>query len=435
MATQAQIDKFLTAISGFESSGDPEAQNAQASASGLFGFTDGTWGGYGGYAHAREAPAEVQWAKARRYVADLLGSYGGDFRKVAMHWYYPAWVNDPSKWNSVPRPDAGNTKTLAEYANLVMSKFDGSSTRTMTSATSGGTAVATDQPKSRQELLDYIAEHYPSFYGVLNVHPDVKEVLLRAAEEEYSATKLQAELAKTDWWKKTAATARQWDADYALDRATGDAKLKATRDELQAQANRLGVTLSAKELADLALNVNRLGWSQQVIAETLAAKFRQKTAKPGLGTATVDSLRAQMAQYGVNLSDHALTVWTQRILGGNADEAGFTSYLVQQAKKLFPTIADEISEGLTVRDYFDPYAQSAAQVLGINPEEINFAERKWRRALLRLDPQTGKRVPMDPDAWEVELRTNPLYGYDKTANGRHESAQFGAQLARELGYA
>ena len=54
-------EAFLACVVQAESGGDPTAQNPTSSASGLFGDLDSTWGGYGGYQHAREAPPAVQW--------------------------------------------------------------------------------------------------------------------------------------------------------------------------------------------------------------------------------------------------------------------------------------------------------------------------------------------------------------------------------------
>lgn len=48
-----------------ESRGNPVAQNRHSSASGLWQFIDGTWGRYGGFRHARQAPVDVQNEKAR----------------------------------------------------------------------------------------------------------------------------------------------------------------------------------------------------------------------------------------------------------------------------------------------------------------------------------------------------------------------------------
>jgi Transglycosylase-like domain len=56
-----------------ESGGDIRAENPVSSASGKWQFIDGTWDGYGGYAHASDAPEEVQDAKARETWAGGAG--------------------------------------------------------------------------------------------------------------------------------------------------------------------------------------------------------------------------------------------------------------------------------------------------------------------------------------------------------------------------
>ena len=56
-----------------ESRGDIRAENPRSTASGKWQFLDGTWGGYGGYAHASHAPEQVQDERARQLWAGGRG--------------------------------------------------------------------------------------------------------------------------------------------------------------------------------------------------------------------------------------------------------------------------------------------------------------------------------------------------------------------------
>lgn len=59
----------LEAIARCESGGSYVAENPTSTASGKYQVLDSTWGGYGGYQHASDAPPHVQEAFARELYA------------------------------------------------------------------------------------------------------------------------------------------------------------------------------------------------------------------------------------------------------------------------------------------------------------------------------------------------------------------------------
>ncbi|MEX2043317.1 MAG: transglycosylase family protein [Patescibacteria group bacterium] len=62
----------LDTIKQRESGGDYRAQNPNSSASGAYQVIDGTWGGYGGYKRAGDAPASVQ----DKFAQSLYAKHG-----------------------------------------------------------------------------------------------------------------------------------------------------------------------------------------------------------------------------------------------------------------------------------------------------------------------------------------------------------------------
>lgn len=118
------IDDFLAGLRKHESGGRnvPNA-GGHSSASGFYQYTDGTWNGYGGYQRAMDAPFEVQHQRALEDAQRSFRKHGGDYERMAMEHFYPAWADEPkSTWNRTPAP--GNP-TASEFVGSVMSNVGG----------------------------------------------------------------------------------------------------------------------------------------------------------------------------------------------------------------------------------------------------------------------------------------------------------------------
>jgi hypothetical protein len=124
---EADIDAIAATIRTRESNDDYQAHADGSTASGAYQFTDGTWARYGGYAHAWQAPPEVQDAAAAEHISGILAANGGEASAVPVVWYI-GYLPPPEDlaWDTIPSPGAGNRLTprqyqdawLATYANL-----------------------------------------------------------------------------------------------------------------------------------------------------------------------------------------------------------------------------------------------------------------------------------------------------------------------------
>lgn len=331
---------------------------------------------------------------------------------------------EPGTATPAPAPPPVVTKSTATAAPAAPA--------TATSAPTPKPATAPPTAATDDQIIAYASATY-GYLAAFLTDPQIGPLLLQAAREGWDRYRLEGALTKTAWWKTTTQVAREWDALTRLDPATAKAKLAATALTVRTQAQRLGLTLDGATLNGISLNVNRLGWTDQQVQAALAAHIQLGT-KPGSASATMDSLRSMASDYAVNLSPQALLGWTRNVVAGTQTQEGFRSYLLGQAKSLFPSIADALDGGETVKQWFDPYVQAASSILGINPSDVDLAQDKWRRALVQNDPaKPGARIPMSLDQWQTELKTNALYGYDRTVNGRAAAGAFADQLNHALG--
>ncbi len=125
------VNAVMETIKQLESGGNYTAQAKGSSASGAYQFTNSTWGNYGGYSRAKDAPPEVQDAKAREHINGILSKTGGDVSLVPAFWYVG---HNPTQaeWDKVPVPGAGNKLTIRQYQQKWMDIYN-------SKAGSGGT--------------------------------------------------------------------------------------------------------------------------------------------------------------------------------------------------------------------------------------------------------------------------------------------------------
>ena len=110
--------------------------------------------------------------------------------------------------------------------------------------------------------------------------------------------------------------------------------------------------------------------------------------------------------YIIPLSESAEKEWEQ-------EPSGFLQHAVEVAKGLYPTLASQLSTGITTQTLVDPYEQVAKQMLGPQTH-VDWSDPKWGKALDGGRTKDGAPALMPLSEWRTLLRTDPTYGYDKT---------------------
>lgn len=335
-------------------------------------------------------------------------------------------------------PITGSTKS-AEAAKAPGGVFTAKNLASMGLPTGGGggggvsyttTAAAPAAPAKKYNKAELEANYgyAASFFGS---DKSLTNLINEAVKNQWTPDEFANRLRGTTWYKTHTAAQRNWTQVSTSDPAEANQQRSQMRNQILATARKDGVVLSNDRLVSMAEDALKFGWNAGQINQALASEY--KYTATGQPSSVADSVKAEAAQYLVPLSDQAIQKWSQQLIAGSADQGSLDSYLKEQAKSMFPGLATAIDSGVTVAHYVDPYKQLAAQTLEIPPDQVDFMDPKYGKALFQVDPKTGARTSMSLADWQTELRTNPIYNYDKTSQARQTASDMTTQLAKTFG--
>jgi hypothetical protein len=276
---------------------------------------------------------------------------------------------------------------------------------------------------------------FPDQAAYLDV-PEIADLLHLATAAKWPASELASHLAQTNWWLTHSAEQRNWYQQTVKDPAEAVRLVNQQTDVILRQAMSLGVRMNAGQAMNLATNALQYGWDPATLTDNIMQGDTQGYTHGTLG-ATFDQLKGQAEKYLVPMSGSGLQGWTKSIASGRADTAAYTDYLVRQAKSMFkdPELHKALDQGMTVSDFADPYVQTAAQLLGLNPKDVDLSQGKWMNAINYADPKTGEKRAQSLDEWQTNLRTDARYGYDHTQNAMNEAATLINDIKQRWGIA
>ena len=322
-----------------------------------------------------------------------------------------------SSWSSAATPTQGNVLLGVDLAATA-------SQLTPYASTTNVTATISPQELSQQ---------YGYAYSMLNAIPELKTLFNQAVAGQWDAQRFQASLLNTQWYQSHSAAQRAWIAEGYTDPSTQRAQWNAQIAAVEAAAAKMGASLSPGTVGVLAGEYLMNGWNADQLNKAMA-NYIQFDANGAMGGQAGDeemTLRSLANNNGVSITNNWLLTMARHIADSSTTLQDAEGYLRQQAEKMFPNYAKQISAGQNMSDLAAPYAQDYQKILEVGPGQTNLFDPNMVKALQYKDP-TGQNTTMPLWQFDQSLRNDPRWL--KTQNAQDTTMGVGRQILQDFGF-
>lgn len=250
-----------------------------------------------------------------------------------------------------------------------------------------------------------------------NSNPELKALLARATSQSYSTARFVAELQNTKWFRTSSESMRKYQALSQGDPATFKSQVDSIAARLMNMGGEIGAPLAQNTANRMAIQAMQLGWTDDQMRRMLAGMIYTQNGGDYSGKAGAyqQQFNEMAADYGLTISGPTMRGWVRDAVLGARDPMGVKQSLQRIAASKYVALKDRIMEGETVREIADPYIQSYAKTLEINPEQVGLDDNLIQQALQSKD---AKGQPSTQTLYEFEqtLRNDPRWA--KTSNAQ-----------------
>lgn len=276
-----------------------------------------------------------------------------------------------------------------------------------------------------------LAAEYGWTSSFLNSIPELKRLFQESVSNTWSKDMFQAQLRNTNWWKENSASMREVALQKSTDPATYGANLNATKVQVEQLAAEMGAIIPPGKLTSIAEQAMQLNLQPDALRNILGGyvKFVNGTLVGQAGMYE-DSIKKYAYSQGVTLDDQAIKNQAALIGRKMATEADFKNQIKEQAISAFPAYKTQLDSGVTLQDIAQPYIQSMAQQLEINPNSITVNDPLIKQALNGANSD-GKPTGMDQVTFLNRLRSDPRW--NQTQGAQDDVMKVGNSVLRSMG--
>ena len=259
-------------------------------------------------------------------------------------------------------------------------------------------------------LLDLDRAKYPKLFELVR-----RAVDGRMYETSQGLERFAAELKNTDFYTELATT----DKIRQIKAVTGDLGFEGS---------------NFNKFLTTSMN---MGWEGETLkAETYKEVFRKDDAGNYINKIAVDRAKKsneylRVANVGKayfnTISDSTIE---SRLTGGLNDE-DIQRQQRELAKTKYSHLGGLIDQGFTLADLSSGFKRQAATLLEKDENDIDMSQADFEAAYNYGEP--GQKRMMTNGEWEIMLRSNAKFGWDKTNNAKAEARQLASTISQAFG--
>lgn len=180
-----------------------------------------------------------------------------------------------------------------------------------------------------------------------------------------------------------------------------------------------------------------MGWKDATLkAEVYKEAFRKDDAGNYVNPTAINRAKSSndylsIAKIGKSYFSTVSDDTIQKVLTGGMMTEDVQRQQRELAKTKYSHLANLIEQGFTMDELASSFKSTAAQLLEKDPNSIDMSQSDYEQAF--NFGEEGKKRMMTTGEWEIKLRTDPRFNWDKTENAKNEARSLADTISKAFG--